>query len=130
MSTFHHPHTSQAQDFSILRKQKNPFVAASARECPEVAIDYGKYMGGVDDADRLRAFFTLRRPSRKWWWAVFTFILDTAMQNAWFVFGRIHGGVDRGMILSAEMNLVGRDEEQDEARLSQNVVRGVPCARA
>ena len=53
---------------------------------PQVAVDYNKYMGGVDQLDSLRGTATCNIMSMKWWHALFWWILDTAMVNAHHVY--------------------------------------------
>jgi hypothetical protein len=52
------------------------------RTCPELIEFYNKYMGGVDRADSLRAHLTTIRRCKKWWHALWHFILDTAFINS------------------------------------------------
>jgi len=42
-------------------------------------------MGAIDDCDRLRAFFSTRLQSYKWFMAVLFFILDTIINNAYYL---------------------------------------------
>jgi hypothetical protein len=54
--------------------------------CPSSFANYNKHMGGVDLADQRRKYFTLARKSSKWWKYLFSFILDTAVNNAYIMY--------------------------------------------
>jgi hypothetical protein len=43
-------------------------------------------MGNVDRTDNMRARYTCHQTGRKWWHAIFFFILDNAAINAWIVY--------------------------------------------
>ncbi|XRB17860.1 hypothetical protein RI054_16g77050 [Pseudoscourfieldia marina] len=43
---------------------------------PLIAYLYNLFMGGVDRADALRAAFTTRLKSNKWWHTLFFWVLD------------------------------------------------------
>jgi hypothetical protein len=56
---------------------------------PMSVVDYNKYMGGVDQADRLRAVYGVDRRSKKWWHRLFWGILDMAFVNSYVIFSDI-----------------------------------------
>ena len=70
---------------SVFRRAKGE-RERQARVAPQVAVDYNKYMGGVDQLDSLRGTATCNIMSMKWWHALFWWILDTAMVNAHHVY--------------------------------------------
>jgi hypothetical protein len=47
---------------------------------------YNKSMGGVDRADQNIAQYRIGFRSNKWWWALFAWVPDVAMQNAWLLY--------------------------------------------
>ena len=52
--------------------------------CPEAVKAYNEHMGGVDLADQMRRFYTYtHRSSRKWYFRLFWFLLDLAIDNAY-----------------------------------------------
>ena len=53
---------------------------------PSSIRNYNAHMGGVDLADRLRSYYKVGRPSKKWWRYVFWFRLDVTMVNAWIIY--------------------------------------------
>jgi len=65
---------------------------SSAEKCrvdipqPFVVSQYNKYMGGVDRMDQNIATYRISIRSRKWWWPLFAYLLDVAMQNAWIIY--------------------------------------------
>lgn len=54
-------------------------------QCPSAFAEYNKHMGGVDLADQRRKYFSVSRKSSKWWWYLFSFLLDTAVSNAFIL---------------------------------------------
>ncbi|KAF8778424.1 PiggyBac transposable element-derived protein like [Argiope bruennichi] len=54
-------------------------------QCPVVFVQYNRHMGGVDLADQCRKYFSVVRKSSKWWWYIFSFLLDTAVNNAFIL---------------------------------------------
>jgi DNA excision repair protein ERCC-6 len=53
---------------------------------PHVIGQYNKSMGGVDRMDQNISCYRISIRSKKWWWALFAYLLDVAMQNAWLVY--------------------------------------------
>ncbi|XRB00063.1 hypothetical protein NFJ02_08g137620 [Pycnococcus provasolii] len=53
---------------------------------PLIAFLYNLFMGGVDRADALRAAFTTRLKSNKWWQTLFFWVLDTALINSYIYY--------------------------------------------
>jgi hypothetical protein len=47
---------------------------------------YNKSMGGVDRADQNIAQYRINLRSNKWWWALFAWVPDVALQNAWILY--------------------------------------------
>lgn len=50
---------------------------------PFVIGQYNKYMGGVDRMDQNIHNYRISVRSKKWWWSLFAFCLDSCMHNAW-----------------------------------------------
>lgn len=53
--------------------------------CPLTFAKYNQHMGGVDLADQRRKYYTASRKSKKWWTYVLSFLLDTAVSNAYIL---------------------------------------------
>lgn len=53
---------------------------------PVCFANYNKNMGGVDLADQRRKYYTMSRKSSKWWKYLFSFLFDTAINNAYIIY--------------------------------------------
>lgn len=62
--------------------------------CPTLVKDYNAFMGGIDQADRLRALYCVDRKSKKWWLRIFWGLLDIVFVNAYVVYCQIFGKID------------------------------------
>lgn len=65
-------------------KRRNKSLTTSVN-CPFSFNLYNKYMGGVDLADQRRKYYSVSRKSNKWWNYVFSFLFDTAVNNAYII---------------------------------------------
>ena len=54
--------------------------------CPPAVKIYTKYMGGVDRSDRLVRTYTVSRQSKKWWYRLFYYLLDTSLANSFLLY--------------------------------------------
>ena len=52
---------------------------------PRVISEYNKNMGGVDLHDNDIANYRIRVRGKKWWWPLFTNVIDSAVVNSWKV---------------------------------------------
>ena len=59
------------------------------RLATEIAVDYNRLMGGVDNCDHLRNIRTVRRRSAKPYIPIFYWVIDTALTNAWCYYKRM-----------------------------------------
>ena len=53
---------------------------------PTTAVDYNENMGGVDQADSQRASYSCQQVSMKWWHAIWFFMMDVAMCDAYAMY--------------------------------------------
>ena len=53
---------------------------------PHLISKYNKNMGGVDQMNQNIGAHRISIRSRKWWWPLFAYLLDVAMQNAWLTY--------------------------------------------
>lgn len=53
---------------------------------PNVMAQYNKYMGGVDLHDNAIANYRIRIRGKKWWWPLFTNLIDSAIVNSWKIY--------------------------------------------
>ncbi len=65
----------------------------SAKEKKEISIpipkliqEYNSYMGGVDLLDKQVSLYRIRIRSKKWWWPLFTQMIDIAVVNTWRIY--------------------------------------------
>lgn len=67
--------------------QVSRWISSEKKKCPVpqpfVIGQYNKYMGGVDRMDQNIHNYRISVRSKKWWWSLFTFCLDSCMHNAW-----------------------------------------------
>jgi len=49
--------------------------------CPLMFSEYNKWMGAIDDFDRLLSFHSCKLKSNKWWHTIFFFLIDVASVN-------------------------------------------------
>lgn len=54
--------------------------------CPPVVKIYTEYMGGVDRSDRMVRTYSVSRKSKKWWYRLFYYLLDTALANSFILY--------------------------------------------
>lgn len=59
------------------KKQKVDF------DIPRMFVNYNKGMGGVDQMDQSISLHRVAIIGKKWWWVIFTYLLDMAISNAW-----------------------------------------------
>ena len=53
---------------------------------PPHAMDYTRFMGGVDKADQYRSYQSCSRQSMAWWRKILYFLIDVAHVNAWLCY--------------------------------------------
>lgn len=53
---------------------------------PHLIGQYNRNMGGVDGMDQNIGAYRITIRSRKWWWPLFSYLLQVAMQNAWLLY--------------------------------------------
>ena len=54
--------------------------------CPNVVSKYNKHMGGVDKANALMGLYKTPSKAKRWYFAIFTYLLDISVVNAWIVY--------------------------------------------
>ena len=58
-------------------------------DMPQNIALYNKYMGGVDLLDAMIAKYRIRLRSRKWYWALFSWVISALTVNAWKLFMKV-----------------------------------------
>lgn len=69
--------TSNAMRYSRADQKRIPVAR------PSVVTEYNKYMSGVDRFDQNMAAYRIAYRGKKWWWSLFTWLIDACAQNAW-----------------------------------------------
>ena len=55
-------------------------------KCPSMIVNYNKNMGGVDLADQNRSYYKMGRHAKKYWKALFWYVLDTCIINSYVIY--------------------------------------------
>lgn len=50
---------------------------------PRLIAEYNRCMGGTDMMDQQLSRYRISIRRKKWWWAIFTWLLDVSIANAW-----------------------------------------------
>ena len=53
---------------------------------PQLVHAYNTSMGSVDRMDQIISKYRIKVRSKKWWWALFAWLVDVAVQNAWLLY--------------------------------------------
>ena len=69
-------------DATVVHRRKKKTPGKIEVQAPSCAHKYNVNMGAVDDIDHVREALTTRCRVYKWYWAVFYFLLDTCLTNA------------------------------------------------
>lgn len=72
---------------------------------PKAIQVYNQYMGGIDRFDQNVAYYMTNIRSKKWWWPIFRFLLDLAVQNAFQLY-RLQQGVETLDLLGFRRSIV------------------------
>ncbi|KAH8038488.1 hypothetical protein HPB51_001661 [Rhipicephalus microplus] len=70
------------------KKMERSFKAHVDMECPEVILDYNKYMGEVDKLDFIMSLYAMRTRTRKWPVRVISHFASFALCNTWLEYIR------------------------------------------
>ncbi|XP_039297935.1 piggyBac transposable element-derived protein 3-like [Nilaparvata lugens] len=53
---------------------------------PHLIGEYNKYMGGTDRMDENLSLYRIGVRGKKWWWPIFTWLIDATIHNAWLTY--------------------------------------------
>ncbi|XP_065204445.1 piggyBac transposable element-derived protein 3-like [Planococcus citri] len=56
--------------------------------CPKLIKEYNQHMGGVDLADMLIALYRMNMKTHRWYFSIFSQLLDICVNNAWLTYRR------------------------------------------
>lgn len=54
--------------------------------CPKAIAQYNQNMGGVDKFDQLLSYYSIAWKSRRWWFKIFYYLVDSAIVNAYILY--------------------------------------------
>ena len=57
---------------------------------PYTIAKYNKSMGGVDLLDQFINCYRIRIRGRKWYWAIWSWLIDACVSNAWVLFKKLY----------------------------------------
>lgn len=77
--------TSGVKRFS--RKEKKTIQV----QRPHCIGQYNKFMGGTDLMDENVNRYRISLRGKKWWWCLFTWLIDVSIQNAWILHKKAGG---------------------------------------
>lgn len=63
-------------------KRKNKDGTVEEIPCPEILIDYNRFMNAVDKFDQLKSVYEINRKSHKWYHRIFFYLVDACVVNA------------------------------------------------
>jgi hypothetical protein len=69
---------------SVKRRRRNQ--DSIELTCPPALKLYTRYMGGVDRSDRMVRTYSVSRRSKKWWFRLFYYLVDTAVANSFVLY--------------------------------------------
>ena len=84
LSNYHDP----SEVTTVYRKQKGGMRVQV--DCPIMGSDYNKYMGFVDNADRLLSTYNIDRKSEKCWHRLYWHFIDLTIGNSFIIFTKIN----------------------------------------
>ena len=79
------------QRWSAAEKKKVPLAV------PNLVTKYNMFMGGVDRMDQNIGNYRIGVRSKKWWWPVLVFCIETSVHNAWQLYRKTEGGIEEPM---------------------------------
>lgn len=57
---------------------------------PKLIAQYNQYMGGTDQMDQNIATYRIGVRGKKWWWPIFTWLLEIPMNNSWSLYKKVN----------------------------------------
>nr|XP_026496431.1 piggyBac transposable element-derived protein 2-like [Vanessa tameamea] len=94
---------------------------------PKLFQTYNKNMGGVDELDQSISLYRIAIHGKKWWWVLFTYMVDMAIANAWRLHVISHSdSMDQLLFRRTIARYYLRQKTQHKARSSSSLVPGLP----
>lgn len=64
-------------------KKENKYVQIAR---PQIIAKYNNNMGGTDLMDQNISTYRVGIRSKKWWWCIFTWLIDASISNSWILY--------------------------------------------
>lgn len=94
---------------------------------PKVFKTYNKNMGGVDEFDQSVSLYRIGIHGKKWWWVLFTYLIDMAIANAWRLHVMSHEDkMDQLLFRRSIARYYLRQKSTHKARPSSSSVPSLP----
>ncbi|XP_023239260.1 piggyBac transposable element-derived protein 2-like [Centruroides sculpturatus] len=77
--------TNEKMGITYMKKSKGGELNIVPTTCPTVYSNFNKFMGAFNFVDQNR-IYNISRKSAKWWFYLFWFLLDTTLQNAYYLY--------------------------------------------
>lgn len=62
-------------------------------KCPGAILEYNKNMGGTDRMDEDINCYRIGVRGKKWYWSIFTWLIDASINNAWNIYKMSHENI-------------------------------------
>lgn len=86
-------HTSNAS--SKVRRYSKSEKQNVEIDCPKIVQEYNQHMGGTDRQDQNVNKYRIAIRGKKWYWSIFTWMIDVTVQNAWLLHKKSGGGLSQ-----------------------------------
>lgn len=73
-----------------VKRRKLWHISQKDVQAPQCVVDYNENMGVIDDINQVRVLCSTRLRSYKWYFAIFFFLLDSCLNNAFSLFCKHH----------------------------------------
>lgn len=60
---------------------------------PSIVKEYNKHMGGTDRQNQNVNNYRISFRGKKWWWCIFTWLVDVSIENAWILNQKVGGSL-------------------------------------
>ena len=87
-STVHtHSYVSKVKRYSQKQKRNREV------NCPKMVQEYNQHMGGTDRLGQNVRKYQIATRGKKWYWCIFTWLVDVTVQNAWLLHKKCGGSL-------------------------------------
>ncbi|XP_022827111.1 piggyBac transposable element-derived protein 3-like [Spodoptera litura] len=93
---------------------------------PRLFQTYNKNMGGVDELDQSISLYRVAVHGKKWWWVLFTYMLDMTVANAWRLHVMSHDNPMDQLTFRRHIARYYLRQGQRKSRQAASIVEGLP----